>query len=220
LPEDLGSAQGHYPEHLTENSTENFQQGAWIFVVFNLSSKYGTMLTTQDAAAMSLEEFLANPIDHTEWLDGHLIEKTEMNAKTGRIQARLARYWGNFKDSSQQDGEVYTETPCRTIGRVRCPDVAYLTPDLVAQYGDFKVLPRSFPLVAEIISPSDEAEAVFTKVREYLASECEEVWLVFPESQWVLVITSQQQKLHSLDQQVRTQNVLSGFGVAVRELIA
>ncbi len=37
------------------------------------------------APPISLETFLENPIDHTEWIDGHLIEKKDMNAKTGRI---------------------------------------------------------------------------------------------------------------------------------------
>jgi Uma2 family endonuclease len=176
------------------------------------------MLTT--APAMSLEAFIERPPEHTEWVDGQLIEKEQVTAKTGRIQAKLARFWGNYKDSNELGGEVYVETPCRTTGRVRCPDVAYLTPDLVVQHGDFNVLPQSFSLIAEVISPTDEAEEVFTKVREYLASGCAEVWLVFPESQWVLVITAAQQILYGLEQTASTQQVLSGFTVAVSELMA
>ncbi|GAP97484.1 Uma2 family endonuclease [Leptolyngbya sp. NIES-2104] len=172
------------------------------------------------APPISLEAFLEDPIDHTEWIDGQLIEKQDMNARTGRIQARLARYWGNYQESSQQGGEIYTETPCRTIERVRCPDVAYLSPDLVAQHGNFKVLPHSFLLIAEIISPTDKAEEVFTKVREYLASQCQEVWLVFPESQYVLVITAENQVLKTLGETVSTQKVLQGFSVSVDNLLA
>jgi len=178
------------------------------------------MVTVFQSPAISLEEFSNQPLDHIEWIDGKLIEKPERTAKTGRIQARLARYWGNYKELTHQGGEVYTETHCRTVGRARCPDVAYLSPDLVVQYGDFKVLPHSFPLVAEIISPTDTAEAVFTKAREYLESACQEVWLIFPDSQWVLVITPQQQKLHGINDRVSTQKVLMAFSIAVSELIA
>lgn len=178
------------------------------------------MVTTPSPLEMTLEAFLENPRDRTEWVNGELIEKGDMNAKTGRIQARLAYYWRNHFLTSGQGGEVYTETPCRTVGRVRCPDVAYLVPELVVQHGDFKILPHSFSLIAEIISPSDEAEEVFTKVREYLTSDCQEVWLVFPESQWVLVITSQQQELKTIGETVSTKSVLSGFSVPVSELIA
>lgn len=169
---------------------------------------------------VSLESFLENPLERTEWVDGQLIEKSEMTARTGRIQAKLARYWGNYKDSSGQGGEVYTETACRTVERVRCPDVAYLPPEQVQQFGDFKVLPQSFPLIAEIISPTDEAEEVFTKVREYLESSAQEIWLIFPESRWVMVVTERSQSLLNEHQTAMTQQILSGFSVAISELIA
>ncbi|MBW4692821.1 MAG: Uma2 family endonuclease [Lyngbya sp. HA4199-MV5] len=178
------------------------------------------MATVVQAPAIAFEAFNQQPLDHIEWIDGTLIEKPEMTAKTGRIQARLARYWGNHKDATHQGGEVYTETHCRTVDRTRCPDVAYLPPDLVAQYGDFKVLPHSFPLVAEIISPTDIAEEVFTKACEYLESACQEVWLIFPDSRCILVMTPQQQKLYDISDTVSTQNVLMDFSIAVNELIA
>jgi hypothetical protein len=44
-------------------------------------------------------------------------------------------------------------------------------------------------LIAEVVSPTDTAEAVLLKVREYLESEGQEIWLVFPGSQWVFVVT-------------------------------
>lgn len=177
-------------------------------------------LVSNELRVFSLGDYLLNPPDHMEWVDGQLLEKTGMSAKHGRIQARLASYWFNYKTSSSQGGEVYTETPCQTIGRARRPDVSYLTPELVAQFGDFTVLPQSFPLIAEIISPTDGAEEVFTKVKEYLQSDCQEVWLVFPESQWVLVVTQQRQVLLSSGDVVNTQAVLQGFSVAVDELLA
>lgn len=175
---------------------------------------------TAPAEAIALDTFLQNPGKRQEWVDGHLIERQDMTAKTGRIQARLARYWGNYQESSAQGGEVYTETSCRTVNRVRCPDVAYLPPELVKQFGDFKVLPQSFPLVAEVISPNDEAEEVFTKVREYLESSCQEVWLIFPDSRWVMIITTDQQVLLGPEDIAKAQKMLSGFKIPVSDLIA
>jgi len=43
---------------------------------------------------------------------------------------------------------------------------------------------------------------------------------VFPESQWVLVVTKQQQKLFNLSDVVSTEIMLPGFSVAVDELLA
>jgi|ERR671933_724121 Uma2 family endonuclease len=173
-----------------------------------------------ESKAFSLEDYMLNPPDDTEWVDGQLVEKQGMTAKHSRIQARLARYWGNYKDDSGQGGDVYTEASCRTVGRGRCPDVSYLTPELVAQFGDFTVLPQSFLLIAEVASPDDSAEELFAKAREYLQSGCQEVWLLFPESQLILINGQQRWILFNPGEVVSTQTVLQGFSVAVNELLA
>jgi len=163
---------------------------------------------------------MQNPPDGMEWVNGQLLEKNGMTLKHGRIQLKLGSYWKNYIDSSGQGGEVYTDVPCRTNKQARRPDVAYLTPELLAQFGNSNVLPQSFPLIAEIISPTDVAEEVFAKANEYLQSGCQEVWLVLPESQWIVVITQQQRFLFTTGEVISTQTVLQGFSVAVDELLA
>ncbi|MGB8686567.1 MAG: Uma2 family endonuclease [Microcoleus sp.] len=169
---------------------------------------------------VSLEDFMANPPDDMEWVDGQITEKNGMTVKHSRIQSRLDRSWGNYKDSSGQGGEVYTEVPCRTNRRVRRPDVAYLTPELVAEFGDVPTLPQSPLLVAEIVSPTDIAEEIFLKAQEYLDSGCLEVWIVFPESRWISIVTQTQKLAFNSGGTVSTQLVLPGFSVAVDELLA
>lgn len=178
-----------------------------------------TSIVPNVSKVFSLEDWMLNPPDHMEWVDGQLVEKNGITLKHGRIQAKLATYWKNYITSTGQGGEVYTDVPCCTNKQGRCPDVAYLTPELLAQFGNSDVLPQSFPLIAEIISPTDRAEEVFAKVKEYLKSGCQEIWLVFPESQWVLVISQQQRFLFTTGEVVSTQ-ILQGFSVAVDELLA
>ena len=168
----------------------------------------------------SLEAYLLNPPDRMEWVNGQLSEKNGMTAKHGRSQSRLDYAWRDYMKSANQGGEVYTETPCRTLEQVRRPDVAYLTPDLADQFGDFTVLPESFPLIAEIISPTDSFEDVFTKVNEYLNSGCQEVWLIAPESQWIIVVTQKQRVVFRSGEVAKTQVVLPGFSVSVAELLS
>ena len=168
----------------------------------------------------SLEDFVANPPNKMEWVDGQLVEKSGMTLKHGKIQLRLGRYWEDYKGSSGQGGEVYTDVPCRTNNQGRSPDVAYLTPELVAQFGDAATLPQSFPLSAEIVSPTDIAENVLLKAQEYLESGGEEVWLVFPESRWVMIMTEKQGLMFTSSQVVSTQKVLNGFSVSVDDLLA
>jgi Uma2 family endonuclease len=192
--------------------------------VSELSSLEDGMLNpskeTNSSEPFSLEDYMLNPPAHMEWVDEQLVEKKGMTLKHGRIQAKLATSWRNYQASSGQGGEVYTDVPCRTNKQGRRPDVAYLTPELVTQLGDVAVLPQSFPLIAEIISPTDIAEEVFVKVNEYLQSGCQEVWLVLPESEWIIVITQQQRFLFTKGEVVSTQTVLQGFSVTVDELLA
>jgi Uma2 family endonuclease len=163
---------------------------------------------------------MTNPRDKTEWVDGQLIEKEGMTLRHGKIQLRLGSCWQDYEESSGQGGEVYTDVPCRTKKQGRSPDVAYLTPDLVAKYGDVPTLPQSFPLCAEIVSPTDIAEEVLLKAQEYLESGGEEVWLVYPESKWVMIMIENQGLMFTSGQTASTQKFLTGFSILVDELLA
>jgi Uma2 family endonuclease len=172
------------------------------------------------APALPLEDWLKNPTDHTEWVDGQLIQKGDMTAKHGRTQSRLSYYWRDYMLAHQLGGEVYTETPCRTHNRGRRPDVAYLTPALLEDYGpDFDVLPQAFPLIAEIISPTDDAEEAFVKATEYLQAGCEEVWLLMPEATHIFVQTLEERFWFTVGETARTQKILRGFEIAVSQLL-
>ncbi|MEG4421600.1 Uma2 family endonuclease [Microcoleus sp. LAD1_D5] len=168
----------------------------------------------------TLEEFMAHPPDQMEWVDGQLVEKNGATLKHGKIQSSLGCAWANYKNSSGQGGEAYVEVPCRTNRQIRRPDVAYLTPELVAQFGNLATLPQSFPLIAEIVSPTDIAEDVFLKAQEYLESSCEEVWLVFPESRLIFVITQNQILTFRAGDTASTQQILIGFSIDVDRLLA
>lgn len=180
------------------------------------------LLTSVENAAgkpFTLEDFMQNPPQDMEWVDGELIEKTGMTLRHSLVQGRLVSGWKAYAVSSGQQGEVYPEVPCRTTKQGRRPDVAYLPAELVAQFGREKVLPQSFPLIAEVASPDDRAEELFAKAIEYLESGAEEVWLVFPEARLILVKTIEHSwQLSTLGQSISTQKVLQGFSAAVDEL--
>lgn len=174
----------------------------------------------QSPSIQSLEDWMEQAPNGTEWVNEELIEKNGMTLKHSNVQAEISYLWRIFKDSQAIGGKVYTDVPCRTLKQGRSPDVAYLTPELVAQYGDAKVLPQSFPLSAEIVSPTDLAEDVIAKAQEYLQSGGEEVWLVFPEIRWVIVVTLETRLVFVSGEVAKTQKVLLGFEVSVDELLA
>ncbi|MGI0482164.1 Uma2 family endonuclease [Geminocystis sp. CENA526] len=168
----------------------------------------------------TLDDFLANPPNHQEWIDGKLQETTGMTIRHSKIQAKLARLWGNFVNDSHQEGEIYTELPCKTIKQGRRPDVCYLTPELAKNYDNAPSLPQSPPLIAEIASPADSAEDLFAKANEYLASGCEEVWLVLPENEKVFIIMLDRTLVFSNNDIVTTQKVLTGFNISINDLFS
>lgn len=168
----------------------------------------------------SLEDYMQNPPDGMEWVNEKLVEKNGVTFKHSVTQSRIDYYWRNHMISSGQGGEVLTEAPCRTNRQGRRPDVAYITRELLKQYGEFEVLPVSFPLIAEVASPRDLVEDFFAKATEYLDSGCQEVWLVLPQNQWIFVITQTQRLWFSKGEVIRTQAVLQGFSLAVDELFA
>lgn len=138
--------------------------------------------TASPITPITLDIWLENPPVRTEWVDGIVVQKQNMTLKHSKVQRRLSTFWSIYRDANKLGGEVYTEAPCRTQCQGRSPDVAYLPPDLLAEYGDARVLPQSFPLSAEIVSPSDLAEEVIAKAYKYLESGGEDVWLVYPDS--------------------------------------
>ena len=169
---------------------------------------------------LALEEFITEPPDNMELVDGQLVEKNGATLKHGKIQSSLGCDWANYRNFSKQGGEFYISPPCCTNQNIRRPDVAYLTPELVAQFGNLATLPQSFSLIAEIVSPIDIAEDVFLKAQEYLESSCQEVWLVFPESRFIFVMNQDRILTFRSGDTATTQQVLIGFSIEVDRLLA
>ncbi len=187
-------------------------------------SKLEILAETQPELApeqvISIEDFLIKPPDRMEWVDGNLVEKTGITFKHGLAQSKLSTSWGNYKNSSKQGGEVVIGVLCHTGKQCRRPDVAYITPELLPPSGNFTAFPQSFPLIAEVASPEDSGEELFAKAQEYLESGCLEVWLLLPEARLIFVNAGNNWLLFNTDQVVNTQRVLTGFSVAVNELLA
>uniref|UniRef100_A0A832M2K9 Uma2 family endonuclease n=1 Tax=Oscillatoriales cyanobacterium SpSt-402 TaxID=2282168 RepID=A0A832M2K9_9CYAN len=155
-----------------------------------------------------------------EEVDGVLIEKIGVTVKHALTQSNLATEWHSYARLSGQSGKTYVEAPCQTDQQKRRPDVAYLTTELVEQYGSPAILPQSYTLIGEVASPDDEAEMLFSKAREYLRSGCLEVWLLFPENQLVIIATQDCWQIFTEQDTIATQKVLPGFTISVAELFA
>jgi Uma2 family endonuclease len=175
-------------------------------------------LVTQTESALA--DFLENPPEHREWIDGQLTETSGMTILHVRVQGRLVSAWNNYAVGSGLGGEAVPEAPCRTLRQGRRPDVAYMTPELLAEYGRAPSLPMSFPLIAEVASSDDSGEGLLAKAEEYLASGALEVWVVFPEGRLILVkLLDGDWQVFGPGQTIATQRVLVGFAIGVEGLL-
>ncbi|ACK71886.1 protein of unknown function DUF820 [Gloeothece citriformis PCC 7424] len=164
------------------------------------------------------QETLFNLPENTEWVDGQLLEKNGVTFQHSKIQSRLDYFWRNYMIAHNLGGEVCVEVPCRTLQQIRRPDVAYITQDLLEQFGEFNTLPQSFPLVAEVASPTDLIEDFLAKAEEYLEASCAEVWLIIPKVKYILILTEDQFLRFKSGEVAKTQKVLPEFSLVVDEL--
>lgn len=178
---------------------------------------------------VSLEEFIQNPPENSEWVNEQIIEKQNMGFLHSKLQVELASLLLAFVKANNLAGIVCTELLCRTLKQARKPDVAYMSAKQVEDYGDddFIILPECFPLVIEIASPTDIVEDIFSKAEEYLQAGAEEVWLIFPRNRLIIIATLElleeksevQWQLFANNQQASSPKVLSRFSIKISELL-
>lgn len=177
--------------------------------------------TSEASKSFTLDDFVANPPQDMEWVDGELVEKTGMTVQHSIAQGNILTAWNNYAAAHEPGGKALPEAPCRTQKQGRRPDCAYLPPAMFAQFNQVATLPQSYPLIAEVTSPTDYAEELFAKAIEYLDSGCEEVWLVFPEAKLIMVKTiNQPWQVFNLGQTIATQTLLKGFSISVDQVFA
>lgn len=147
------------------------------------------MTTTQ--SEHTFDDLLAKSGDKLyELLNGQLVEK-QVGFIALWVATQIARLIGNHVVPSRR-GWVTTELPINCFSWLhnhgRRPDVVYF---------DSKRLPAGVPtddpvtiapnLVAEVLSPNDDAIEVDVKVEQYLRAGVDLVWVVNPETRTVRV---------------------------------
>jgi Uma2 family endonuclease len=111
-----------------------------------------------------------------EYVDGEIRERNVGKYEHARVQALLARWFGNHE---QEWGvQVVTEQRVRVSPmRVRIPDVALLTlssqPDVIVDQP---------LLVIEILSPDDSYSDTQERAQDYRAMGVETVWIIDPKT--------------------------------------
>ena len=175
---------------------------------------------------LTAEEFAQLPEAHKflELVRGEVVATKPSGALSGatvaNIGARLAAW-------AQRSGRGYVSVASgyivsRSPDTVRGPDVSYIRADRVPEGR----VPEGFgvgapDLVVEVVSPSETADEVREKLRDFLAAGTPLVWTVYPRTREVVVHTPDgMARTFGANDVIEYPEVLPGFSCRVAELFS
>ena len=104
---------------------------------------------------------------------------------------------------------------------VRAPDAGFVHKDRLLRPLPEDFYPGPPDLAVEVLSPSDRAKEVKSKVAMWLATGCRLVWVVDPKKRTVVVHQpSKPPELLSAESEITGDDVLPGFRLGVAEFFA
>ena len=141
-----------------------------------------TLLTIQQFDELPIKEGVLYEMNK-----GELVTMTEPMPRHNRVRDRIARRLGNFVEERKL-GEVFLETGYQlTPETVRIPDVSFVSADRVREIDPDRRIQGAPALAIEVVSPTDLAEDLTQKVKQYLAAGAKAVWVVYPKPREVQV---------------------------------
>lgn len=175
---------------------------------------------------LTAEELWRLPVTDTrrELVRGEIVETILPGGRHGAIVvvlAMLLRLWTQ-KSAGGYVGVEAGYILSRNPDTVRGPDVSYIRADRLPSSG----VPEGFWTVApdlavEIVSPSETADEVREKVRDFLQAGTPVVWTIYPRTQEVIVHTADGlARTYSNEDVLEYPKVLPGFACIVSELFA
>jgi Uma2 family endonuclease len=159
-----------------------------------------------------------------EVVNGQRVELPSMGVYASWITSRLHIPLGSFVEAGRL-GTVVVETlfildPERNLRRR--PDVAFVSAQSwplerpIPEEGDWEVIPN---LAIEVISRNDLFDDVLDKMNEYFAFGVQQVWLVVPKRQHVLIFDSPTRvRILSTADELDGGSLLPGFRLPVAHL--
>ncbi|MEY2428501.1 MAG: hypothetical protein QOJ40_1386 [Verrucomicrobiota bacterium] len=104
---------------------------------------------------------------------GHIIMGPPPAPNHGSFQSEIAFLLRSLLDA----GRVLTECPISTADGVKAADVAWASPERMAELGEQVCFPRAPELCVEVMSPSNTDAEIQEKKALYFDAGAKEVWL-------------------------------------------
>ncbi len=172
---------------------------------------------------LTVEEFAALPpgASRRELVCGEVVETMPPGRKHGKIALRLGRLLDAWAET--HGGETGVEAGFilqRDPDTIRSPDVYYVRPERLPEgevsEGFWTIAPD---LAVEIVSPSDTADGLHEKVRDYLAAGASAIWVVYPRSRSITVHTPDGlARTYGPEASLESPDLLPGFSMKIEDL--
>jgi Uma2 family endonuclease len=139
---------------------------------------------------LTLEQFDKLPIREGilyELNEGEVVTMTEPMPRHNWVRDNIARFAGNFVEERKL-GRVFVETGYQlTPETVRIPDVSFIAAGRLREIDLDRRIQGAPELAIEVVSPTDLAEELTQKVKQYLAAGAKAVWVFYPKTREVQI---------------------------------
>lgn len=153
-------------------------------------------ITLKPITASEVQKLDARGISR-EIMNGQWVEQGEefvaAGKQHGKIGAKIVAQFVNFLEGKSL-GEVYQDNvgyvlagTADNIELMLIPDVSFVTSERVVSENPNDFYYQAPDIAIEIISPSERVAEIRRKVKRYLQYGTEQVWLVYPDTQEVVV---------------------------------
>ncbi len=114
--------------------------------------------------------------------EGEVVTITEPMPRHNLVRDNIAWLAGNFVEEHKL-GKVFLETGYQlTAETVRIPDVSFVPADRMRDVDLDRRIQGAPALAVEVVSPTDLAEELTQKVKQYLATGAKAVWVFYPKT--------------------------------------
>lgn len=156
-------------------------------------------------------------------LNGGLVQEKPLEGLAhGRLTARLARLVGNYVEAWRLGETTGADTGYLLAQTgagpqiVYAPDVAFVsTRRLASRDSRESYVPCAPDLAIEVVSSVDRARDIEARVLDYLTAGSSQVWVVYPDSQTVLVHSAERVTRLAMTDVLTGSDILPGFAVPI-----
>jgi Uma2 family endonuclease len=173
-------------------------------------------------ALLTIEQFEELPVHegiHYELNEGEVISLPETMPRHNMVRDNIAWHIGNFVEQHKL-GTVFSVTGYQlSPNTVRIPDVSFVPADRMRDLDLDKRISDAPALAIEVVSPTDLAEELTQKVKQYLAAGAKAVWVFYPKTREVHVFRADGGSFVRLEHEtLEDPDILPGFSLDLKSV--